>query len=58
MPQTKASSLTIAELQDLLDQKVAQEKKKLPALRKKRDKIASQLEEIEKEIAVLEISGS
>ncbi|MCA9427682.1 MAG: hypothetical protein KC994_21560, partial [Candidatus Omnitrophica bacterium] len=57
MARPKASSLTIAELQDLLDQKVAQEKGKLPSLRKKRDKLASQLEEIEKEIAVLEIGG-
>ena len=46
-------SLTIAELQNLLDAKVDQERKRLPALEEKRDELAERLEEIETEIAAI-----
>jgi hypothetical protein len=46
-------SLTIADLQALLEKKVAQERKNLPSLQKKRDKLASQLEEIDAAIAAI-----
>jgi hypothetical protein len=41
---TTLRSLSIADLQALLEKKISQERKKLPALQKKRDKLASQLE--------------
>lgn len=47
------SSLTIADLQALLEKKVSQERKKLPALQKKRNKLASQLETIDAAIAAI-----
>jgi hypothetical protein len=50
---TTLRSLSIADLQALLEKKISQERKKLPALQKKRDKLASQLEAIDAEIAAI-----
>jgi hypothetical protein len=50
------TNLSIAELQDLLEKRIARERKKLPALQKKRDKLAGQLEEIN--TAIVAIEGS
>jgi len=46
-------NLSIADLQALLEKKRSQERKKLPALQRKRDKLASQLEGIDTVIAAI-----
>lgn len=46
-------SLSIADLQALLEKRISKERKKLPTLQAKRDKLASQLEEIDAEIAAI-----
>lgn len=51
--QTTLTSLSIAEIQSLLEKKISQERKRLPALEKKRDKLASQLEELDSKIAAI-----
>lgn len=57
MVRTKSSDLSLIELQELLAERIEMEQKRLPKLKQKRDELAEQLEEIDKEIGVLEMSG-
>jgi hypothetical protein len=50
---TSLKNLSIADLQELLEKRIAQELKKLAALQKKRDKLAGQLEDIDAAIAAI-----
>jgi len=52
-----AKNLTLQEIQDLLEQKIAEERKKLPKLTAKRDRLQADLDEINEQIAAIEGSA-
>lgn len=52
-PTSSLKSLSITDLQALLEKKLTQERRKLPALQNKRDNLASKLEAIDAEIAAI-----
>ena len=56
MARPKTADYTIAELQELLEQKIAKERTKLPALETKREKLTAELEALNNLIAL--ISGT